>query len=103
MITSSIRHYRLVSFAFLLSSLLAWGAETKPDTPASTKNESKAGEEEPVLSITAHTIKVGGKTLKYHATAGYLILKEEEGKPLVKNEREPPPPPPSKEEPALSR
>lgn len=98
MITSTIQQYRLVSFAFLLSTLLAWGAETKPDTPVSTKNESKAGEEEPVLSITAHTINLGGKTLKYHATAGYLILKEEEGKPLVKKEGAPPPPPPPKEE-----
>ncbi len=53
-------------------------AEAKSDT------NSEAGVfEEPPLSITAHSITVGGKTLKYHATAGFIVLKEEEGKPLV--------------------
>src|SRR5262249_47194349 len=47
--------------------------------------------EEPTPSVTAHSISVGGKTVKYHATAGYIILKEEEGKPLIKKPEQKPP------------
>ena len=38
-----------------------------------------------MLGVTSHTVTIGGKTLKYHTTAGYIVLKEEEGKPLVKS------------------
>ena len=60
----------------------------KPDANADTKSESKPDEkifEEPAPSVTAHSITIGGKTLKYHATAGFIVLKEEEGKPLTKD------------------
>ncbi len=71
--------------------------ESKVETKVDTKADDKADkddrkDEEPVLSVTAHSIVVGGKTIKYHATAGYIVLKEEEGKPLVAGA---PPPPPS--------
>jgi len=65
----------------------------KPDADA--KNDIKSEDkifEEPPLSVTAHSITVGGKTLRYHATAGYILLKEEEGKPLVKDAVQKPPP-----------
>lgn len=65
-------------------------AEPKPDAPADSKPDPKIEEEAPP-SITAHTITVGGRTVKYHATAGYILLKEEEGKPLVKADGAPPP------------
>ena len=62
----------------------------KPEAKADTKSDAKSdagGEtkifEEPPPSVTAHSITLGGKVLKYHATAGYIVLKEEEGKPLV--------------------
>src|SRR5260370_22273407 len=35
---------------------------------------------------------VEGKTLKYTTTAGYIVLKEEKGKPLVKGPDQQPPP-----------
>jgi len=63
-----------------------------PKTDEKTKDEPKAADsskdepnpdEVPVLSVTAHSVTVDGKVIKYHATAGYIILKEEEGKPLV--------------------
>ncbi len=71
------------------------GAEDKKDKSDSSGKAGAKGEggdggsdakvfEEPALSVTTHTIKVNGQTLKYHATAGYILLKEEEGKPLVK-------------------
>lgn len=67
-------------------------AEAKPAEPAADsapKNDAKI-EDDPVLVVTSHSVTVGGKTIKYHATAGYLLLKEEEGKPLLKG-AEPPP------------
>src|ERR1019366_10463476 len=79
--------------AFFLLASVSSPAETKVETKLETKVDTKpdakdakdadAKSEEPVLSVTAHTVVVNGKTIKYHATAGYMILKEEEGKPLV--------------------
>src|SRR6266478_6305992 len=55
------------------------------------KAESKVFEE-PAPVVTTHSVTIGGKTLKYHTTAGYIVLKEEEGKPLVKGPDQQPPP-----------
>jgi carboxypeptidase C (cathepsin A) len=66
-------------------------ANAKPDAKPDAKGEDKIFEEPPP-SVTAHSITVGGKVLKYHATAGYIVLKEEEGKPLVKEPGQKPPP-----------
>lgn len=65
---------RLLGLLLLAAATTTVRAESKPEIKA---------EEEPALSVTAHTVTVNGKILKYHATAGYLVLKEEEGKPLV--------------------
>src|SRR5256885_9949847 len=69
-----------------------WAAETNTNETAKTdgKGETKFFEETPPV-ITAHSITVGGKTLKYHVTAGFMVLKEEEGKPLVKGAEQKPP------------
>jgi carboxypeptidase C (cathepsin A) len=58
--------------------------DKKDDTKAAdaAKADAKA-DEDPVLSVTAHSVTVDGQVIKYHATAGYIVLKEEEGKPLV--------------------
>ncbi|HEY5078969.1 MAG TPA: hypothetical protein VII43_03955 [Opitutaceae bacterium] len=56
----------------------AKGSDAKAD---SDKPDAKA-EEDPPLSVTAHSVTVDGKLIKYHATCGYLVLKEEEGKPM---------------------
>jgi len=71
-----------ITLALLALTLGGWGthAEDKPDTSAA-KDDPKV-EEEPAPVVTAHTVTIQGQTLKYHATAGYLLLKEEEGKPL---------------------
>ena len=54
-------------------------------TRKTTRRPTRKFSEEPPLSVTQHSITVGGKTLVYHATAGFIVLKEEEGKPLVKD------------------
>jgi carboxypeptidase C (cathepsin A) len=73
---------------FLLTALTLplRGAETNTNETAKAegKGETKFFEETPPV-VTAHSITVAGKTLKYHATAGFIVLKEEEGKPLVKS------------------
>src|SRR6266567_2768709 len=61
------------------------------NTNDTEKGESKVFEEPPPV-VTDHSITLGGKTLKYHTTAGYIVLKEEEGKPLVKGPDQKPPP-----------
>jgi len=76
-----------------LVALRSTAAEPATNAPAPTaaKADSKPGDkpegkpdskyfEEPAPSVTAHSIKVGERTLKYHVTAGYIVLKEEEGK-----------------------
>jgi carboxypeptidase C (cathepsin A) len=67
----------------LAASLFADGKpEGNPESKAPEKAEA-AAVEEPVLSVTAHAITLGGKVIRYHATAGYILIKEEEGKPLT--------------------
>ncbi len=77
-----------LALIFTLTAAPALRAETKIEAKVD-KDDAKP-DDEPVLSVTAHSIVVGGKTLKYHATAGYLVLKEEEGKPLVGSATPPP-------------
>jgi carboxypeptidase C (cathepsin A) len=55
------------------------GADKKPAAAAAKDDKDK--EKDPVLSVTEHEIVVGGKTIKYQATAGYLVLKSEKGEP----------------------
>ena len=63
------------------------GAATHEATPAPVagatdskagekKDEPKKEEKEPVLSITEHEITLGGKVIKYQATAGYMAMKD---------------------------
>jgi carboxypeptidase C (cathepsin A) len=52
-------------------------APDKKPAPATTPKEDK----DPALSVTEHEVTIGGKTIKYRATAGYLVLKTEKGDP----------------------
>src|SRR3954469_5638026 len=49
-------------------------AEAKP---AATKSKSAGVNDDPV--VTRHEIRIGGRPLKYTATAGYLPIKDEKG------------------------
>ena len=49
--------------------------DAKPaDAKGGDKKDEK--EKEPVLSITEHELTLGGKTIKYKATAGYMAMKD---------------------------
>ncbi len=83
----------LATWVALMSCL---GADSRvrdaaKDAAKADKKEENKFFEEPTPSVTAHSVALGGKTLKYHATAGYIILKEEEGKPLIKQPGQKPP------------
>src|SRR5437762_6848727 len=83
--------FMLSACAFPLFAASDTNETSKAETKAEAKDENKFVEEPPP-SVTTHTIAVGGKTLNYHATAGYIILKEEQGKPLIKEPGQKPPP-----------
>ena len=78
--------------ALLLAAPLA--AQDKPagDKPASADKpaeEAKPAEpSEPAPVVTAHSLVVNGKSLSYHATAGYLVLKSE-GEKDADDDKEP--------------
>lgn len=63
--------------AFPSTNISERAGERTGDVPASTVAPTV------LASITSHSIQLEGKLLKYHVTAGYLVLNEEEGKPLL--------------------
>ena len=48
----------------------------RDDAKDRDKDKSKDKEKEPPLSVTEHTITVGGKTIKYRATTGYMVMRD---------------------------
>ena len=89
---------RVLDLAVAVVLLVAFDAPLRADsnTNETSKADSKVFEE-PAPSVTSHSVTIAGKTLKYHTTAGYIVLKEEEGKPLVKSSEEKPSPGEKKE------
>src|SRR3569832_2264649 len=74
---------RVISFSMLVafnSAVQLHSAETSTDKANATtdaKPDSKSDTKvfkEPTPTVTSHSITVGGKTLQYHATAGYILL-----------------------------
>src|SRR5581483_2691692 len=61
-------------------------SEKSGDAKAEKSEKSdKKEEKEPVLSVTEHTLTVGGKTIRYKATAGYLAMKDAKGEKTKAN------------------
>src|SRR3982751_5734300 len=57
--------------------------DTTSDTIAPDKNDAKDRnkdkkdeEKEPPPSVTEHTLTVGGKTIRYRATTGYMVMRD---------------------------
>src|SRR5256885_5793269 len=57
--------------------------DTTSDTTAPDKNDAKDRdkdkkdeEKEPRPSVTEHTLTVGGKTIHYRATTGYMVMRD---------------------------
>jgi carboxypeptidase C (cathepsin A) len=78
---------RMLGIAPVLAALAtATLAETAVAPPA--KAEDSKAPLEPPLSMTAHTLVLAGRTLHYHASAGYMILKAEKAPPAKDKEQE---------------
>src|SRR5215831_9799930 len=64
----------------------AQATEAAPEKPAADKEKEKEKKPaepekpEPKPAVAQHEIRVDGKPLKYTSTAGYLAMKDEEGK-----------------------
>ncbi len=78
---------KLVRFRFLwlmlcVATAIVLRAEDEPKEKSADKKPASAKEDkDPALSVTEHEITIGGKRIKYQATAGYLVLKTEKGEP----------------------
>jgi len=77
---------KLFTIVFLASFLMFHvpvSAISAKDSPASTKSpkESHQKEFKEEKQESKHTMSIGGKTLRYKATAGTMILKDEKEKP----------------------
>ena len=74
----------------------------RDDAKDRDKEKSNEKEKEPPPSVTEHTITVGGKTIKYRVTTGYMVMRDwsekkkpEDGEPASR--RSSPAPTPEKE------
>jgi len=67
--------------ALLSISVLSGRAEEDPKDKSGEKPAAPAEAKEPKLSVTEHEITINGKAVKYKATAGYLVLKDDKDKP----------------------
>lgn len=77
-----------VSFLLVLllsSSLPAIAADAPPTGPESPEAETPEAETpKPKSSVTSHRIRIGGETVAYTATAGYLIVDDADEKPAAR-------------------
>jgi carboxypeptidase C (cathepsin A) len=69
--------------------LLAGSAPARATDAATPAVEGKAAAEaapppEPRSSRTQHQVRIGGEVVRYTATAGWLIMKNDEGKPVAR-------------------
>lgn len=55
-------------------------SQSKTKSGSDKAKSSKSDEEEPKLSVTHHSITIGGKLVKYKTTAGYMLMKDYEPK-----------------------
>lgn len=60
----------------LLTSTVAWGNESE-----SPSHDYTAAEFQPREQITQHTVRIDGESIRYTATVGWLILKNDKGEP----------------------
>jgi carboxypeptidase C (cathepsin A) len=61
------------------------GPAEKPAGDAKAPEKKDEKEKEPVLCVTEHALSLGGKTIKYRATAGYMAMKDAKGEKTKAN------------------
>src|SRR5262245_42527918 len=76
------RMSKLIQYAVvLLFSLTTLLYGEPPEKEDSSKPEFKAEFPKEAVSETKHTVQIDGKSVSYTATAGNIVLKEENGRP----------------------
>src|SRR5262249_20297665 len=73
-------------FACALNAPLILLAQDKPDDKAAADKDKKAPESpapKEESSVTDHSIKLGGQTIPYKATAQTIMLKDDKGEPTA--------------------
>ena len=68
----------LVFLIWISGWLLAFAGDAAESKEADKKDKKEAKDE---ITETAHTVSLGGNAVSYTATAGTLVMKDEEGKP----------------------
>lgn len=76
---------RLILAMLFALALAACGAraDEKPDAKPAEKKEQKSDKPEPRVFETTGTLAAGGKTIRYHATAGETFLLDDKGEPTA--------------------
>jgi carboxypeptidase C (cathepsin A) len=75
--------YRLAGSALLVTCVLAARPAGRQAPPAEPKAAAEAGAApQEQWSVTQHTIRLGGQTLAYKASAGTTLLKNDKGDPI---------------------
>jgi carboxypeptidase C (cathepsin A) len=69
-----------IFFIFSFSFSLFAAGKSKPQRDFQQTNDSTAAVIEAPPVVTHHQMMIDGKTLKYTATAGYMVMKDENGK-----------------------
>ncbi len=72
--------------AILALALPGAYARDEPKSGADAKPASGAAETppEPVAKRTQHSVQIDGQTVKYTATVGWLIMKDDKGQPIAR-------------------
>ena len=71
----------MVVTALLLQAAVA---AAQPAAPAESPKPTPTPAPEPAASRTQHTVQIGGEVVRYTATAGWLIMKDDAGKPIAR-------------------
>jgi carboxypeptidase C (cathepsin A) len=71
---------------FSIPSVRAQAKADQADQKKAQKEDKDREEQEPRLTVTEHTVTIGGKPVKYKATAGYMVLKDYSPKPDKKKD-----------------
>ena len=71
---------------FSIPSVRAQAKADQADQKKAQKEDKDKEEQEPKLTVTEHTVTIGGKPVKYKATAGYMVLKDYSPKPDKKKD-----------------
>lgn len=75
---------RIVLLAFALVFSLHHGSGLAQDEAAGKKDEAKTEDPQPKSATTQGSVRIDGETVDYTATTGWLIMRDDEDKPIAR-------------------